>query len=202
MFIFVILSVRLILKVSHLLTPSGIFISWPTEISWNSYERFLSLSGNALCLFSLNVGLRSVYINMQYDHEGFSIYLSVYVNVYTQTYIHTVYTYRGTYIYLYVYNGQMEIYPLFVVYLLVNDLLFVFVVFFSRGSGEVGSYALWFARAGHTHTSHSEAQQVRYAGPFVQTLEMEEEEEREVQADLCWWEMEPVQKQHTHTHTH
>lgn len=81
------------------------------------------------------------------------------------------------------------------VYLPVNDLV-VPLLFSSWGSGEVGGHALWFAGPRHTHASHSAAEQIRHPGTSVQALEVEEEEEREVQTDLSWWE----QKKKTHIH--
>ena len=55
----------------------------------------------------------------------------------------------------------------------------------SWGGGTSGSDALWFASARHTHPSYSPAEQVCHSGAYLQALEVEEEEEREVQADLC-----------------
>lgn len=81
---------------------------------------------------------------MLYDHEGFSIYLPVYVCVYTHIYTQYIQTEVLIYIYMYTMDRWTNRwrYTLFVVYLLVNDLLFVLFCFFSGGSGEVGSYAL------------------------------------------------------------
>lgn len=66
--------------------------------------------------------------------------VSIFLYIYVYTHSIYIYIHRGTYIYLHVYDGQVDgdIHCL-----LVNDHLFVYVFFFfSGGSGEVGSHAL------------------------------------------------------------
>ena len=65
--------------------------------------------------------------------------------------------------------------------------LFIYLFLFpcSRGSREAGRHALWVRALRHPHSTHPPSEQIRHPGTPPQAVEMEEEEEREVQADLC-----------------
>lgn len=58
---------------------------------------------------------------------------------------------------------------------------------YSWGSREAGRHAFWVLGLWHPHSPHPPPEQVCHSGSPPQALEMEEEEEWEVQADLSWY---------------
>lgn len=71
--------------------------------------------------------------------------------------------------------------------------IFNILIFFplsSGGGGAAGCHAFRVTHVRHAHAADSQQEQVRHAWPTFQALEVEEEEEREVQADLSRWEVE------------
>lgn len=58
---------------------------------------------------------------------------------------------------------------------------------YSWGSRETVRHAFWIHGLWHPHSTHSPSKQVCHSWAPPQALEMEEEEEWEVQADLCWY---------------
>ncbi len=69
----------------------------------------------------------------------------------------------------------------------VTNIPCVFCVF-SRGCRASGSDALWFAGSWDAHATDPQTQQTGQSGTTLQTVEMEKEEERQVQADVCRYE--------------
>lgn len=68
----------------------------------------------------------------------------------------------------------------------------IFFFLSSGGGGAAGCHAFRVTRVWHAHAANSPQEQVRHARPTFQALEVEEEEEREVQADFSRWEVECV----------
>lgn len=65
--------------------------------------------------------------------------------------------------------------------------IYLFLFPHSWGSREAGRHAFRVLGLRHPHSAHPTSEQVRHSGAPPQAVEMEEEEEWEVQADLCWY---------------